>query len=166
MTKLSIEDARKQIRFADSYNRLGMICALFQTMDVSHWFRLLGEEWSGCDNTYRIKSFLKWVSGASTQRELMSDAELEAFEKLPAVITIYRGCGRGVNMDGISWSLCKQVASEFPTHARYAVKRPVVITATVRKEKVVALKLDRDEKEVITFSAKRQLVEEIDLALP
>ena len=47
------------------------------------------------------------------------------------------------------------VARGFVKLARYRVPDPVLVTAIVRKQDVLAIKLDRQEEEVITFKARR-----------
>jgi hypothetical protein len=47
-------------------------------------------------------------------------------------------------------------------HSRYRVSDPVLVTATVRKQDVVAVKLDRQEEEIITFKAQGAAKELID----
>lgn len=64
-------------------------------------------------------------------------------------------------MDGLSWSLDREIASKFPFLNRYRVAKPVLITATVSKSKILALKLDRGEREVITLVPKRVSVEQL-----
>jgi hypothetical protein len=159
--KITYEEAEKQLIWGDSYQRAGMLFNLYRSMNEDDWLRLLGREWSSCDNTCSLKNWLKLLLERRTYPQMMDEEELAKFELLPDVVTIYRGCGRGVNMDGISWSLDKEIASKFPTYHRYRVKHPVLITATVKKSKIIALKLDRKEQEVITFSAKRISVEEL-----
>jgi hypothetical protein len=75
---------------------------------------------------------------------------------LPARVTIYRGCSP-VNATGLSWSLDPAIAAKFPTHARYSPpdgQPPLLVTATVARSRIVAVKLDRDEDEVITCHAR------------
>jgi hypothetical protein len=55
----------------------------------------------------------------------------------------------------------RNVALMFPFLSRYRVKIPMLISATVKKSKVLAFKQDRDESEIITFSAVPFAVEPI-----
>jgi len=90
--------------------------------------------------------------------EMMDSAELVAYRSLPARLTVFRGCGE-INMLGASWSLDRDVAARFPTLNRYRQTAPLLVTATVRRDRVLALKLDRDESEIITFHARRTAIE-------
>jgi hypothetical protein len=118
------------------------------------WLRILGENWTTCDNIFQYTGLIKRLlpkSGPVIQ--MMTDEELSAYELLPATITIYRGCGKK-NRKGASWSQNKDIASKFPFLNRYKVADPMLITATVKKEHVLALKLDRNESEIIAFNVK------------
>jgi hypothetical protein len=84
---------------------------------------------------------------------MMSPEENAAYDALPDKVIVYRGCGK-TNMMGMSWSLDREIANRFPHTQRYKVCEPLLITATVPKSRVLAVKLDRAENEVLTFSAK------------
>lgn len=159
--KMTYEEAQKKLVWGNSYERAGMLQELLPVMVENDWLKLLGEEWSGCDNTYSLKDWFDSVLERRTYPQMMDDMELAEFAKLPDIVTIYRGCSEGVNMEGISWSLDKSIAVEFPTYGRYRAENPVLIIATVEKSKIIALKLDREEQEVITFSAKMVRVEDL-----
>lgn len=69
---------------------------------------------------------------------------------------VYRGADRGVNEEGLCWSLHRSVAERFPfaRYLRYRAERPVLVTATVRKAHIIAVKFDREEAEVLTWVAR------------
>ena len=68
-------------------------------------------------------------------------------------------------MLGASWSLDRDVAARFSFLSRYLaaqpLAQPLLLTATVAKENVLAVKLGRDEAEIVTFSARRQRVDSL-----
>lgn len=148
-----IEVARAACNAVGSHQRLDVVMHLAEIMREKLWLRLLGEEWSSFDNVWAYE-FDLWprLAGVDTG-EMMTRAERVAFEALPDAVTIYRGCG-SVNRNGICWSLDRGVAERFPTLNRYRVPDPVLLTATVKRGLIVALKLDREEWEVITFDAE------------
>ena len=80
----------------------------------------------------------------------MDEEERAALEALPDQVTVYRGCGPD-NKDGFSWSLKREVAEGFPYKALYGTDQPILLTATVLKKKIAALKLGRNEHEAILF---------------
>ncbi len=60
-------------------------------------------------------------------------------------------------MNGLSWSLCPEIASKFPTLNKYRPTkghRPLLVTGEVAKRRVIAVKLDRKEREIITLHAR------------
>ena len=55
-----------------------------------------------------------------------------------------------INERGWCWSLDRAEAVRFATHyGRYRKLNPVLVTATAKRDDIVAVKLDRDETEVI-----------------
>jgi hypothetical protein len=76
-------------------------------------------------------------------------------------VTVYRGCSARY-MRGVSWTLDQQVARKFPFLDWYRVSDPVLVTATVRKEHVLAVFLGREEQEIVTFKARRVSVERLE----
>ena len=147
------------LRWSDSFNRLPQLIALHDQMDRVDWLRLLGENWSGCDNIGRHRLALRRLLPPNGPvLEMMDDAELAAYQLLPERLTVFRGCGE-INMLGACWSLDRNVAARFPTLNRYHQAAPLLVTATVRRDRVLALKLDRDEAEIITFQARRTAIE-------
>lgn len=168
--KLTLQEANDRIKFCDSYSRLPAIINLFAVMNHSDWLRLVGQEWTGFDNIgpYRVLLHKLFVGDPLVDArrgpargpipELMDDAELVAYEALPEIVTCYRGCGPE-NMLGASWSLHRNVAAKFPTLNRYHANKALLLTGRVRRSSVLAVKLDRNEQEIITFSARRIAVD-------
>lgn len=158
---LSFDDASTVACWCDSYSRLGAIVHMAGKMNKGDWFGVLGEWWTQCDN---IAFLLWWLKELLPRKgpvmEMMYEEEREAFRGLPENLTVYRGCGSW-NKKGASWTLDRDVALKFPFLNRYRVKTPLLITATVKKSKVLALKLGRNESEIITFSTVPFTVEPI-----
>jgi len=138
------------IRYATSYTRLAAVMALRPSMNDAAWYRLLGEEWSGCDNicTCIETLIMEFTTSPLPIRNMMTPAERKAYDALPEEITVYRGCGEH-NIQGLSWSVRRQIAERFPFLSRYQVQEPLLVTVKVNKADVVAVKLDRDEAELI-----------------
>jgi len=156
----NLEEARQFLfRYADSYSRLPWLIDLYYDtvlppIDV---LRLLGEEWTMCDNL-ETEEFADEVTtiltgyGEFPIRPMMTRKELYRWRSLPDMVTIYRGCSRN-DPRGFSWSLSKDVADRFPFLNRYLAPDPVVLTAEVKKIDIIAVKLDRAEEEIITLNA-------------
>ena len=62
------------------------------------------------------------------------------FHALPPMITAFRGCGRG-HVLGISWSMDRKIAKQFAD--------PVLATARIRRDAVLAVCIGRLEFEII-----------------
>lgn len=137
------------LKWANSYERLPILMA--QKRHDETWFKTLGFEWSASDNQWRFAEQLKRVFKKSSRKLLdlmMTGDELEALDKLPEAVMVFRG--QDVNRPfGLSWSLDQEVAKQFPFYARYKCANPALLVAVIPKERIVALKLDRDEQEAI-----------------
>jgi len=158
-TQTTIKQGRERLSFCCSYSRLDELLSLFREMTYPDWLTVCGENWSGCDNIGAARLLLRQLLPArGPVAPMMATPECMAWEALPERLTIYRGCGPS-NMLGASWSLSREVAARFPFLNRYRQDEPLLVTATVRKDRVLALKLDREEAEVVTFDARRVAVE-------
>lgn len=155
---ISTDDMDRAVRYCNSCSRLPTLIDLyypaFESGLNSEWLALLGREWSLCDNISEyLDDLICFLPDDGPVIEMMDDDEQAAFAQLPDVVTIYRGAGKANRM-GASWSLDEQVARRFPTLNRYRQKTPMLYTARVSKERILAVKLDREEQEVITFNAE------------
>ncbi len=107
--------------WANSGSRLPVLLTLREFCDTGEWYRLLGEEWSGCDNvgTFRgrLTAIFKSDDWLHVER-MMNGEERAARDALPANITAYRGCYER-NQRGLSYSLDRDVATAFPYLTRY-----------------------------------------------
>lgn len=160
---ITLEQGRDALSFCGSYERIDALLDLSpkfnnkKIMDQSDWLTLLGENWQDCDNIGARLHYLKpamfypysrwWIRPLP---EMMDDTEREVLAALPKIVTIYRGCGKS-NIKGCCWSLDRAVAASFPFVNRYRQKEPILVTARIRRYRIVALKLDREEQEVIMF---------------
>ena len=154
-------------RWADSYSRLPEVLRWRRHMRVLDWWRLLGAQWPSCDNIGKHKDRLRRYmleAKDSHLRAMMTPAELDAWAKLPDLVTVYRGCYE-INRDGLSWTLSRAMARKFPTYNRYTRhgETPLLLTGKVERSRMV-LKLDREEDEVVAPTV--QVVAEKHLPVP
>ena len=140
----------------NGFSRLPGILELQRRMLEADWLRLLGENWSHCDNVVCFARQLRRMLPARRPiDELMTAGERDAYCALPLTITVYRGAG-AEGGSGFSWTLERAVAVRFPSYARYRPRSvPTLFIAEVDKGEILALKLDRDEAEVIAFKVRR-----------
>lgn len=172
--QVSIGEANNILKYGDSYSRMLMLLEMSPLgksefrLSYPDWYRTLGQWWSVCDNIGQYRKALKLAmylgSTPTPIPEMMNEEEQAALAALPERITVYRGCG-AENMLGASWSLERDVAAGFPYLNRYKVREPVLVTATVRRDRICALKLNRNEHEIITFNARRLGVESLTEAI-
>jgi hypothetical protein len=143
-------------RFFDSEERLGALLSVNSEMEMGDWLNVLGEGWTGFD--YITQHSLDLIDVLISQNvvydypitPMMSLEERRAFDALPDEITIYRGCGPG-NKFGYSWTLDRSIAERFPFYHRYMTKYPTLLTMTIKKGRVAALKLGRKEQEIVVI---------------
>ena len=69
-----------------------------------------------------------------------------AHQSLADTVTVYRGCQKGINEDGISWTLKRDKAEWFAT--RFG-KEGKVLEMSINKEKIVAVFTGRNEFEAV-----------------
>lgn len=159
---LTLLEAREVLKFENSYSRLPAIIDLAFRLEREDWLALLGEEWTCCDNIAQCANvlvedtpFADLIENPSLGRSMMNEAERDAMARLPETVTIWRGC-YAFNKWGLSWSLDRERAASFPFLHRYAAEggQPLLVKATVSRERVIALKLDRNEAEVIVHRPK------------
>jgi hypothetical protein len=162
-TMLSLEEANEMLIKTNSFNRMPYLLSdLFPRKGkrypkLSHedWLVLIGEEWSSCDRTSQYwEELLEALPHHGPVRLMMTEEENMAHDALPEMVTIYRGCDASrVSVLGPSWTLSKDVANSFPFLGRFRADKPTVLTATVRKGWILAVKLERGEEEIVTFAA-------------
>ena len=116
------------------------------------WLRVLGNEWSCIDNigAYPFKEIFHRfrIQKRDLFQLMMTEEEKGFLSSLPEKVLIYRGAG-SQNRLGLSWSLSMDVAERFPFLHRYKTSNPLLLCAEVPKSRIYAVKLDRNEQEVI-----------------
>lgn len=155
--------AEQLLMYHDSYSRLGEIMRFSAIMSRRSWLRLLGEHWTGLDNLFAWNDELRQLLPGRVTLLLMNEDERAAWCELPDIVTIYRGCSE-VNLNGLSWSLCPEIASKFPALMRFMPpkgRRPLLATGEVAKRRVIAVKLDREEREIVTLHARQVALADI-----
>jgi hypothetical protein len=116
--------------------------------DRCYW-ETLSVIWSDTENGWQNLS--EWQrlfdSDRPEKRYLMDeDDNYETYSNLPDVVTVYRGCQKNQNENGLSWTLNKERAQFF---ANRLGKQGIVLEKTVKKNQIVAVLLGRNEEEVI-----------------
>jgi hypothetical protein len=118
--------------------------------DQSYWEMLAGF-WMDTEYPWQNQSGWKelWNSGRPKKQFAMSTEEREVLERLPDEFTIYRGVGKGENIEGLSWTLSREKAIWFAQRFGRRNDDGLLITATANKQDVHAFLNGRQEQEVI-----------------
>jgi hypothetical protein len=170
-----LEDVRKQILLnSNSWNRMDKLldyCPLLKPYGLGkriirygQWLELLGENWTSCDVISHYRRTLRSVLGVNGPiREMMNAEENAAYDRLPDTVTVYRGCDVA-GKHGLCWSLDEEVANAFPFQTRFKANSPILIRARAKKNRILAIKFDRNETEIIVFSPRISKVKAADEA--
>jgi len=142
----------------ESYPRKGK---RYPKLTYEDWLTLLGNQWIRCDRgiSFFQPELQETLPHRGPVRLMMTPEENAAYDALPEVVTIFRGCdAESASLPGICWSLNKDVANAFPFLGRFQAEKPTVLTACVPKHWVLAVKLERQEEEIITFAADVKMI--------
>jgi hypothetical protein len=156
---MNLDEARNYIyRTTDTFRCMDGTVDLMGEMEWEEWLTLLGEVWTGCAAVGLSRRHLESWLPRGPIPQMMTKVEQAALDALPDRVTIYRGCGP-VNERGLSWSLDRDMAKRFPFLPRYRTAVPMLLTGTIRKSRITALKLGVDEQEVIVLGPVRHTTE-------
>lgn len=115
--------------------------------DTKYW-SLLASIWVDTENQWQHLD--KWKQLLSSDRPnrhyMMSEESDRTLTALDDEVTIYRGCQKGLNENGLSWTLDKSVAKFF---ANRFGKKGIILEKKISKKDIVAIFLSRNESEVI-----------------
>ena len=115
--------------------------------DTQYW-SLLSEIWTDTENQWQ--GLNKWRQLLSSKRSarhyLMNEEEDNILRSLSDEVIIYRGCQKGLNENGLSWTLDKSKAEFF---ANRFGKKGIILEKKSPKSNIVAVLLGRGEFEVI-----------------
>jgi hypothetical protein len=128
--------------------RLDAFVQITKDLPDDKYWSLLASIWTDTENgwqnlpTWRA---LFW-SKRPGRSHLMDADEHSTLQNLPDTVEIYRGCEKGVNEDGISWTLNRDKAEFF---ANRFTKQGIVLTKQINKSDIIAVFNGRGEAEVI-----------------
>lgn len=118
------------------------------------YWALLGDIWQDSENIWQnIDTWRLLLRSKKPKRHLfMGEDDQAAFDKLPKQLTVYRGCRRGLNENGMSWTIDRDRAVWFSKRLTKEGDNPCVLEKTVSKKNVFAYLGGRSESEVIVLS--------------
>jgi len=120
--------------------------------DTDYW-KLLSDIWIDTENQYAYLKEWKKLLGSkrSSRHYLMDEDEDNLLRSLSNEVTIYRGCQKGLNESGLSWTLDKSKAQFF---ANRFGKKGIILERKIPKSDIVAVLMGRGEAEVIWEGTK------------
>lgn len=125
----------------------------YDTHSPEYW-SIAGWLWEDTENQWQNLS--EWQDVLSSERDqkeyFMTSDEQQFLKSMPDEVEIYRGCFEGINDEGLSWTLDMSIAELFSQHRHFKRKddwESVILSQTVSKEDIFAVKLGRKESEVI-----------------
>ena len=120
-------------------------------IDDNTYWSLASDVWIDTENAWQnIGSWTElFGSDRASQHSLMNEEELQLFTSLPDTLTIYRGCRKDVNEEGLSWTLDRSRAQWFAD--RHGHDDRTLLTREINKSEVIAVFTRRGEEEVIVL---------------
>jgi hypothetical protein len=133
--------------------RLNAFCEYFSQKKIKaeDYWALLGDIWQDSENIWQSIDTWRILlrSKKPKQRSFMGEDDQAAFDKLPVQLTVYRGCRRGLNENGMSWTLDRDRAVWFSKRFTQKGDKPCVLKRVVNKKEIFAYLGGRNESEVI-----------------
>jgi hypothetical protein len=156
------------VSYHEMHKRLGAFLDVAAHCSDDEYWRVLGELWTMIENPSQLAGIARWVQVFGCRRpgreHLMMENERAALAALPESVTIYRGVqpprppSRKVVYLGLAWTVKRDVAVE-KFARRNGRKDGILLTASVRKDCILAHFLSRDEYEVVIDPRRARRVE-------
>ena len=107
---------------------------------------------NGSANAFYEQKIKELLSANRPSRHyLMDESEVQLLNSLPEFVKIYRGCQKGLNENGLSWTLNKEKAKFF---ANRFSKEGIILEREIPKLDIIAVLTGRGESEVIWEETK------------
>lgn len=157
----ALADARDLLSLTRAHFRPAVLVELHAALPAYLWLRMVGEFW--CRIEGDRARLIELMRAEPAWRELMTKPpESAVWSNLPETFTAWRGCYRGLNETGVSFTLHEADARRFPFMGRFRDDRaePVLIEATVERE-ACAVKVDAGVMEVLVARTVSQQVHQL-----
>lgn len=137
----------------NSTNRLSVLLDRVANAEGDIFWPVFLAGWTSCDATWpyrkRLLAALRRNKGVDWRHHARPDA-LGFHDRLPDVVTVYRGGTSRRVRYGLSWTTDRKVAEKFARGHRFIpVPYPAVACARVPKTSIFAVFTDRAEDEVL-----------------
>ena len=125
-------------------------CIANYTVSDEDYWELLGSIWGDSENIWQ--NLTKWkrlLRSKRPHRARFMEEDREKLKDLPQQLKVYRGCIRGKNEKGLSWTLDKDRAKWFSNRLRQKTQNACVLEKEIPKSKVFAYLTRRGESEIV-----------------
>lgn len=150
---MPMAEARSAVSRARAHVRPVILAELYEQLAPHLWLRLAGEFWTRCEGdrtalSALMQTFEDWSGLMTSPREAVVHA------RFPSELVVWRGCYRGLNEDGLSYSVDADGARQYPLRGVYRVDggEAVMVRALVLKAQC-AVKMDCGRMEVLVRQA-------------
>lgn len=139
-------------RYLDKPERMSGLENVYEHMSQKDFWQLFGEVWVNSESLYAnqqvIEKLLKnYTPEIAKHYPMMDETDQEAYNKLPEVVKIYRGCWKD-NKQGYSWTTKEKVARWFAQRCPVD-GNPLLICGSAKKDNILAMFTGRNESEVL-----------------
>jgi hypothetical protein len=128
---------------------LKALLALTDGPSDKQWWELVGEVWSDTENLHEYGELTELVvTDRPSSQYMMTEGERYLLECMDDEVTVLRGYSAGDTRRGWAWTTNRKTAAFF---ARRFPHRgpPRVVQGKIRKERIIAVFLGRNEQEVV-----------------
>lgn len=149
---LTMGKAREALEHAWPHDRPGVLAELHGKLAPHRWIRLVGEFWTRCDGDRQALS--KLMRGFEDWGPLMTaPRERVLWSGLPEQLVLWRGCYKGLNEDGLSYSVDVEGARLYPLLGRFkrSDAEAVLLRAVIDRSQC-AVKVDSGVMELLVRS--------------
>ena len=152
--KKSLEKALEEKNFSqviylhERPYRLQAFILIAKDLPNTKYWSILSGIWTDTENQWQnLEQWKKLLSSNRPERHyLMTESQAQLLDSLPELVTIYRGCVKGLNENGLSWTLNKSKAEFF---ANRFGKEGIILEREIPKSDIIAVLTSRGESEVI-----------------
>lgn len=164
----------------DKPGRLPALHEIYLSLSDRQFWQCFHEVWTNTESAMFYKLYVEemiWGNGGVSEQDswepspdslfnsserltTLSSGDYEFYARLPQHVTIYRG-GNSACEPGISWTTDLDQAREFALHSSLPLDGvPIVWSATIDKERIVATYTARDESEILAHPALMSIASE------
>lgn len=122
-----------------------------EMMEPEEYWTLLHSIWIDSENIWQHQSLWVHLLSATIPGSFMTSEEQDQLNRLPDLVTIYRGYEKGRNARGMSYTLNPEKAKWFANRWKNPKYPGVVKERCIKKSRIFAFTNDRNEEEVIVL---------------